>query len=138
METFTAYTVEGMNQFSFDLLVKNSTYNFLHFFPRKDSPEKVKMMISLFEKDNTLIEEHDFVLEIDSTRKKYREHHIGLLQNGMIQKLIFTALNPENNNPLEKICICVAVAKIKDGDDGNHGGNYLRPRRPKSPVLIES
>lgn len=135
MDTFTAYTVEGINQFTFDPIVKNSTYTFLHFVPAKESPTKVKMIVSLYEKDNTLIEEHDFVLELDSSSKKYREHHIGLLQNGMIQKLIFTALNPENNTPLEKICIGVAITKIKDGNDEN-GGNYFRPRIPKLPVFV--
>lgn len=130
METFTAHTVEGMNQFSFDLLVKNSTYNFLHFFPRKDSPEKVKMIISLYEKDNTFIEECTFVLELDKTRENYQDSNIGLLHDGMTQRMIFTALNPENNTPLEKICIGVAVAKIKDGDDDNNGSVYVKPEKP--------
>lgn len=133
MDTFTAYTSEGSNQFTFDPLVKNNTYAFLNFIPSKESPEKVRMIVSLLKKDNTLIEEHDFVLEIDSTRKKYNEHSIGLKQNGMTQKLIFTALNHENNTPVEKICIGVAIAKIMDGNDGN-GGNYLKPRRPELPI----
>ncbi|WP_291151746.1 hypothetical protein [Flavobacterium sp. UBA7680] len=131
METFTAYTHEGINEFSFDLLVKNSTYNFLHFFPRKDSPEKVKMIVSSYEKDNTFIEEHNFYLELDYTRKKYQNSHIGLKHDGMKQKMIFTALNPENNAPLYKICIGVAVAKTKDGDDED-GGTFLRPVGPNT------
>ena len=136
MDTFTAYSVEGINQFTFDPIIKNSTYTFLHFVPAKESPTKVKMIVSLYEKDSTLIEEHDFVLEFDNTRKKYREHYIGLTQNGVTQKLIFTALNPENNTPLEKICIGVVTAKIRDGNDDN-GGVYLRPRKPKLPVSFK-
>ena len=114
METFTAYTFEGMNEFSFDLLVKNSTYNFLHFFPRKDSPEKVKMIISLYKKDNTFIEEHNFVLEMDNKRENYLNPDIGLKQDGMTQKMILTALDFENENSLDKICIGVAVVKVKN------------------------
>ena len=128
MNTFTAYTPDGINQFTFDPLIKKDTYSFLYFVPTKESPQKIKMIVSLYEKDNTLIEEQDFVLEIDSIGKKYKEHYIGLLQNGLTQKLIFTALDAENDKPLDKISIGVAIAKIKDGDDD--GGIYLRPRKP--------
>ena len=131
METFTALTPNGVNQFTFDPLVKNDTYTFLHFVPTKESPEKVKMIVSLYEKENTLIEEHGFVLEIDSFRKNYNDHYIGLLQNGITQKLIFTALNVDNSKPLEKICIGVSIAKIKDGDGYDDNENdYLKPKRP--------
>lgn len=78
MNTFTAYTPEGINQFTFDTLIKKDTYFFLHFVPTKESPAKLKMIVSLCEKDNTLIKEHDFILETDSTEKKYNEHSIGL------------------------------------------------------------
>lgn len=128
MDTFTAITPKGINQFTFDPLVKNSTYAFLHFVPEKESPEKLKMIVSLLEKDNTLLDERNFVLEIDSSRKNYHEHHIGLLQNGKTQKMIFTALNPENDEPIEKVSIGIAVVKIKDDDDD--GGNYLSPISP--------
>jgi hypothetical protein len=136
METFTAITPEGINQFTFDPLIKKDTYSFLHFVPTKESPAKLKMIVSLYEKYNTLIEEHDFVLEIDSAREKYNEHYIGLVQNGVVHKVIFTALYPENDNPLDKICISLAIAKIKEGDDNNDGGNHLKPRRPRVPVLM--
>ncbi|WP_162126033.1 hypothetical protein [Flavobacterium phycosphaerae] len=86
METFTAYTPEGVNQFTFDSLIKDNTYQFLHFVPIKGSPKKVRMVVSLFNKDNVLIEERDFQLEIDNSGRKYNEHFIGLLQNGMTQK----------------------------------------------------
>lgn len=128
MNTFTAYTPDGINQFTFDPLIKKDTYSFLHFVPTKESPEKIKMIVSLYEKDNNLIEEQNFVLEIDSTGKNYDEHYIGLLQNGLTQKVIFTALEAENNSPLDKISIGVAIAKIKDGN--GDGGIYLTPKRP--------
>ncbi|QBZ98858.1 hypothetical protein [Flavobacterium sangjuense] len=136
MLTFTAYAARGCG-FCFDPLVKNDTYSFLHFIPAKESPEKVKMIVSLYEKDNTFIEEHNFVLELDDNRKNYNNNHIGLVYDGLKQKMIFSALNPENNIPLEKICICVAVTKIKDGNDDEDGGNYLRPRGPKVTSFIE-
>ncbi len=135
MNTFTAYTPDGIHQFTFDPLVKKDTYSFLHFVPTKESPEKIKMIVSLYEKDNTLIEEQDFVLEMNSIEKKYNEHHIGLLQNGLTQKLIFTALDTENDKPLDKISIGVAIAKINDGNDD--GGIYLRPRKPKLPLSFK-
>lgn len=136
METFTAYTVEGINEFTFDPLVKNSTVLFLHFIPKKDSPEKVRMVISIYQKDNTLLEEHVFDLEIDYTDKCYQNSHIGLKLDGLHQKMIFEAFNAENGLPLNKICIGVAVAKIKDGNDEDNGGIYLKPIRP-NPLLTE-
>jgi hypothetical protein len=135
MQTFTAYTSEGY-QLSFDPLVKNDTYVFLHFIPEKESPEKLRMIVSLFEKDNNLLEEHNFVLELDETRKNYQNNQIGLVYDGLKQKMIFTALNLENNTPLENICISVAIAKIKDGNDDD-SGNYFNPTKPRVPVLVE-
>lgn len=120
-----------MNQVSFDLLVKNSTYTFLQFFFRKVNPENVKMVISFYEKDNTFIEEHNFVLELDDTRKNHQNSHIGLKYYGMKQKMIYTALNSEYNTPLEKICICVAVVKIKEGNDDKDLVNYLKTSSQK-------
>ncbi|UPT71032.1 MAG: hypothetical protein M0D53_01040 [Flavobacterium sp. JAD_PAG50586_2] len=133
MNTFTAITSEGINQFTFDPLIKKDTYTFLHFVPTKESPAKLKMIVSLYKKDNTFIEQYDFVLEIDRIGKQYNEHYIGLLQNGLTEKLIFNALDAENNNPLDRISIGVAVAKIKDGNDD--GGEIdLNPPLPKKPV----
>ncbi|WP_291131013.1 hypothetical protein [Flavobacterium sp. UBA7682] len=132
METFTAYTVEGINEFTFDPLVKNSTVHFLHFTPKKESPEKVRMVISIYQKDNTLLEKHVFDLEIDYKKKCYENSHIGLKLDGLHQKMIFEAFNTENGLPLNKICIGVAVAKIKDGNDDDNGGIHLKPISPNS------
>ena len=63
--------------------------------------------------------------------KNYIEHYIGLLQNGITHNVIFTTLDAENNNPVDKISIGVAIAKIKDG------GIYWRPRRSKISVLVQ-
>jgi len=136
MNAFTAYTPEGVNKFTFDSLIKNDTYHFLHFIPTKGSLEKVKINVSLYKNNNTLIEEHDFVLEINSTGKNYNEHYIGLLQNGRTQKVIFTALDGKSNLPLNNISIGIVIAKIKDGTDDENGGGYLRPKRPKVPFLV--
>ena len=116
MHNVVAYVPKG-NKFTYDPLVKKDTYAFLYFVPEKESPTKVKIIISLLEKDNTLIETHNFILEIDSTGKNYQEHHIGIIQDGMKQKLIFTVFNPENNAPLEKINMGVEVVKINDGNE---------------------
>ncbi len=136
METFTVHTPEGVNRFSFSPLVKNDTYAFLHFMPTKESPEKAKLVVTLYEKNNTLLEEHEFVLELDETGKNYQNNHIGLTYDGLKQNMIFKALNSYDNTPLEKICICVAVAKIKDGDDDDNGGGRFISGGPKSPYLI--
>lgn len=139
MDTFNVMTFswdEGRDWFCFDPLVKTSTYAFLHFVPNKESPKKVKIIAYLQGMDNTLIEVHDFLLEIDSIGKYYQEHYIGIVQDGMSQRLYFSTFNPENNAPLKKVCIGVEVLKIKDGNDED-GGNYLRPTKPKLPVLFK-
>lgn len=139
MDTFNVMPFswdEGRDWFCFDPLVKTSTYAFLHFVPNNESPKKVKIIASLKGMDNTLIEAHDFLLEIDSTGKYYQDHYIGIVQDGMSQRLYFSTFNPENNTPLKKVCIGVEVVKIKDGNDDENGGNYLQPRKPKVPFLV--
>lgn len=122
METFTAQTIEGINEFTFDPLVKNSTVTFLNFIPKKESPEKVRIVISIYQKDNALLEQHTFNLKINLTKKSYLNSRIGLKIVGLHQKMIFEAFNTENGLPLNKICIGVAVAKIKEGNDEDNDG----------------
>ncbi len=128
---------KGNDWFSFDPLVKANTYAFLHFVPDKESPKKVKIIASLKGKDNSVIETHDFLLEIDSTGKRYQEHYIGLVQDGMYQRLFFSTINAENNTPMKKVCIGVEVVKIMDGNDDDNDGGWLTSGGPKAPYLID-
>ncbi len=136
METFTAIPSEHSNQFRFDQLIKNNTYAFLHFLPTKESPENLKISISIYEKNNILIHDSVFVLKLDKIKKTYQEHCIGQQQIGKSQKVIFSVLDIDDS-PLIRVGITVAVVKIKDGNDDENGRNYINPEKPIHPVLMD-
>lgn len=135
MISFSAYKRAGSNRHRFDPLIKKDTYAFLHFIPTKDSPENLRINISVYEMDN-LIDERNYFLELDITKKSYQEHYIGVQQNGNTQRIVFTMLDYKNNSPLDNLCLQVAVVKIKDGDDDRDGGIKFKPKRPRAPALF--
>ncbi|MFN3968488.1 hypothetical protein [Flavobacterium sp.] len=137
MTTIFAYLREGRNQFRLDPIIKNDTYAFLNFIPGEGSPDNLRINISIFDDDNILVDQYDFILYLSMCKKSYQEHYIGLQQNGTNEKIIFSAFNPVNNEPLGNFCIGVSVVKIKDGDEEGRGGIYLRPKVPTKPVFAE-
>ena len=124
------------NRIFFDPLIKNDMYAFLRFIPTQGSPKKFRMNASVYGEDRILIEERDFVLELDTKKKSYQEHYVGLQQDGKKQRVMFSAWDINTNVPLKRIKIHVEVVKIKDGDNDGRGGVYLKPKRPNVPVLI--
>lgn len=135
--TFSTYTHNETNLLCFDSLIKNDTYAFLHFIPNKRSPKNYKVNISIYDEHKILIEEYDYILEFDNIKKAYQDHYIGIQQDGTNQRVIFSIWNIENNSPLNKTWLEVAVVKIKDGNEDKDDGIEKSPIKPKTPNLIE-
>ena len=136
MLSFSAIINTEQNKVCFDPLIKNDSYAFLYFKPTRGIPERFRVNVSVYRKDNILIEEYEFDLKLDNTKKSFDEHYIGVQQNGTTERVVFTTLNAENNTPLENICLEVAVVKIKDGDEDRDGGIKFKSKSPRAPVLF--
>lgn len=131
---FVMHTPAHRNRFTFHGFVKNNTYSYLHFVPVKNSPEKVKMVVTMLEKNDNLIGVYTYFLELDSFKRRYKEHYVGLVHDGSVHKVIFTALHQHDDSPVGGLSMGIAVVKIKDGNDDDKGG---RPRRrPKRPTPV--